>query len=190
MAYETIKSLQSASSKQLDEAFRVEADAYRKAIDLPSAITAESAVSENYELRFMACINGNASCGATTYLPPPPPVFLMGSVAAPSATPQGGVYTSGQAVTLSTATSGAVIYYTVDGSTPTTASTSYTNPIAILVGQTIKAIAVKNGYSTSSESSHVYYITGAVEVGVRQLRCLQLIAFYQMKWSCTAIPWL
>jgi hypothetical protein len=40
------------------------------------------------------------------------------STAAPSFSPAGGTYSSGQTVAISTATSGALIRYTLDGSTP------------------------------------------------------------------------
>src|ERR1700730_1163615 len=58
--------------------------------------------------------------------------FSSGSVtqtqaATPTFSPAGGVYTSAQSVTISSATSGATIYYTTNGvTTPTTASTKYT----------------------------------------------------------------
>jgi hypothetical protein len=51
--------------------------------------------------------------------------------------------------TISCATAGASIYYTVDGSTPTSASTAYSGAIALTDTTTVKAIAVKDGVSSS-----------------------------------------
>lgn len=51
--------------------------------------------------------------------------------------------------TISCATAGASIYYTVDGSTPTSASTAYSGAIALSDTTTVKAIAVKDGVSSS-----------------------------------------
>jgi hypothetical protein len=47
----------------------------------------------------------------------------------------------------------ATIFVTVDGSTPTTASPPYTKPLAINFTQTVKAIAVINGVSSSVTSA-------------------------------------
>ncbi len=51
--------------------------------------------------------------------------------------------------TISCATAGASIYYTVDGSTPTSASTAYSGAIALTDTTTVKAIAIKDGVSSS-----------------------------------------
>lgn len=69
----------------------------------------------------------------------------------------GGV-TAGTKVSLSTMTEGATIYYTVDGSTPTTASTKYTEEILVNKPMTIKAIAVKEGLTNSAIATFVYEI--------------------------------
>ena len=54
--------------------------------------------------------------------------------------------------TISCATAGASIYYTVDGSTPTSASTAYSGAIALSDTTTVKAVAVKDGVSSSVTS--------------------------------------
>ena len=51
--------------------------------------------------------------------------------------------------TISCATAGASIYYTVDGSTPTSASSAYSGAIALSDTTTVKAVAVKDGVSSS-----------------------------------------
>ncbi|MEQ6048989.1 chitobiase/beta-hexosaminidase C-terminal domain-containing protein [Lysinibacillus capsici] len=69
----------------------------------------------------------------------------------------GGV-TAGTKVSLSTMTEGATIYYTVDGSTPTTASAKYTEEILVNKPMTLKAIAVKEGLTNSAIATFVYEI--------------------------------
>ncbi|HTB81721.1 MAG TPA: chitobiase/beta-hexosaminidase C-terminal domain-containing protein [Opitutaceae bacterium] len=82
-------------------------------------------------------------------------------VAAPTFSPAAGTYTSAQSVTISTATSGASIRYTTDGSTPSeTAGTLYSNtPVNVSSSQTLKAIAYKSGSIDSAVSSAAYTIS-------------------------------
>ena len=54
-----------------------------------------------------------------------------------------------------TAETGATIHYTLDGSTPTASSTLYSAPITLTETTTVKAIAIKNGVS-SSVTERVY----------------------------------
>ncbi|MBK8802942.1 MAG: chitobiase/beta-hexosaminidase C-terminal domain-containing protein [Fibrobacteres bacterium] len=81
-----------------------------------------------------------------------------GSVVVPVFSPTGGTYSTTQSVTLSSSTSGATIYYTIDGSTPTTSSTKYTSPVQVSASKTLKAIAVKSVMTTSSVGFAVYTI--------------------------------
>ncbi|MEV5715823.1 chitobiase/beta-hexosaminidase C-terminal domain-containing protein [Amycolatopsis mediterranei] len=80
------------------------------------------------------------------------------TVAAPTFSPPGGTYSSAQTVTISSATAGATIRYTVDGSTPTASSTVYSGPISVPNSRTVNAIALKSGSTTSPVSSASYTI--------------------------------
>jgi hypothetical protein len=83
---------------------------------------------------------------------------------APSFSPASGSYTAPEVVTITDAANGATIQYTMDGSTPTTASTVYTGPITLPVGATtLSAIAV-NGSGASSVTTGSYTVTQAVVV--------------------------
>lgn len=80
------------------------------------------------------------------------------TVASPTFDPPGGTYPSARSVTLSSATAGATIRYTVDGSTPTASSTVYTGPITVSATSTISAIALKSGSANSPVASASYTI--------------------------------
>ncbi len=80
-------------------------------------------------------------------------------VTAPTFSVAGGTYTTAQTVSLSSSTSGATIKYTTDGSTPTTASATYTTAINVASTTTIKAYAYKSGMTDSAVATAVYTIT-------------------------------
>ncbi|MDR0519644.1 MAG: chitobiase/beta-hexosaminidase C-terminal domain-containing protein, partial [Clostridiales Family XIII bacterium] len=67
----------------------------------------------------------------------------------PTATPDGGSFADTVTVTLSTATAGADIYYTLDGSYPTKGSALYQGPLTLSETATVKAIASKSGMADS-----------------------------------------
>ena len=73
----------------------------------------------------------------------------IGQTAAPLFSPNGGKFGSIQKVSITCATAGATIYYTTDGSEPTTESTKYTTELTIDKTTTIKAIAVKDEMKNS-----------------------------------------
>ena len=77
---------------------------------------------------------------------------------APNFSPFPGNYTGPQTVTITDATPGVTIYYTTDGSTPTTSSPRYTGPITISTTTTLQAIAAGNGYAASTEDFGIYRI--------------------------------
>ncbi len=71
------------------------------------------------------------------------------TVEAPTFSPEAGTYGSPQTVTMTTATSGATIYYTTDGTAPSSNSTPYTEPITVTTTTTFSAIAILNGTSSA-----------------------------------------
>ncbi len=79
----------------------------------------------------------------------------------PTFSPAPGTYTASQSVSLSDITSGATIYYTIDGSTPTTSSAKFGAPILVSTTTTIKAIAAASGYNNSAVTSGTYTIPSA-----------------------------
>jgi len=86
--------------------------------------------------------------------------YQIGATAGtPWFSPSAGTYTLAQSVTITDAAPGAAIYYTTNGSTPTTSSTKYAGPISVTATETIKALAVASGYTNSAIASAVYTIT-------------------------------
>lgn len=80
------------------------------------------------------------------------------AAATPTAIPAAGAVTSGTAITLATTTNNAVIYYTLDGETPTMESEVYDGPIELTAAATIRAIAIADGYDPSSVLTAAYTI--------------------------------
>ena len=84
------------------------------------------------------------------------------TIAAPCATPTfspaAGEVEKGSTVEISCATDGATIYYTTDGTDPTTGSTEYTSAITINSATTIKAIAAKDGLANSTVATASYTV--------------------------------
>ena len=108
-------------------------------------------------------VGTQSSVTAYGLLPPPP-------AASPTLSPSPGSYSSPQAVTLSDSTPAALIYYTLNGTTPTTSSSLYSpgTPLQISSTTTVEAIAVASGYSNSAVTSGTYTITSRNDPDQRQ----------------------
>ena len=85
-------------------------------------------------------------------------------VVTPAFSPVAGTYYSAQNVEITSATDGASIYYTTDGSTPDDTKTLYTGAITVAADMTIKAIAIKDEMTDSAVAEAVYTIITPVEV--------------------------
>jgi hypothetical protein len=99
---------------------------------------------------------GNANYSTAAQVTQSIVVNVAGTVAAPTFSPVAGTYTAAQAVTISDSTSGSTIYYTTNGTTPTTSSTKYTAAIAVASTETLEAIVTATGYTTSAVASAAY----------------------------------
>ena len=81
------------------------------------------------------------------------------NVAAPPVfSPAPGTYTTAQVVSLTDSTTGASIYYTTNGSTPTSASSLYTQAINVGSTETIQTVAIAPNYANSAIASGNYTI--------------------------------
>ena len=112
-------------------------------------------VSATETLNALAVASGysNSTIASATYTIQPvatAPVFSLPT----------GTYDSGQTVTITDAVSGATIYYTTNGSTPTTSSNTYTGPISVGATETLSALAAAPNYTNSAVTTAVYTIAG------------------------------
>jgi hypothetical protein len=95
----------------------------------------------------------------------PHPLRSEDTVALPQFSPAPGTYATAQSVTISS-TSGATIYYTTDGSTPTDGSPQFSAPISISTTTMLKSFATKVGLDDSAVQSGLYVISGAGDATV------------------------
>ncbi|MEO8617177.1 MAG: chitobiase/beta-hexosaminidase C-terminal domain-containing protein [Luteolibacter sp.] len=108
-------------------------------------------VSSTKTVKAVAYKTGINSSGVTT-------ATLSFATSPPSFSPAPGGFSNAQSVTITSATSGSTIRYTIDGTDPTTSSPVYTGPIPVTTTTTIKAISSKTGIETSPISSGLYMI--------------------------------
>jgi hypothetical protein len=90
----------------------------------------------------------SALASATYTLPAATPAFSIPA----------GTYPAARSVRITDRTPKAAIYYTIDGTMPTTSSTRYTKAIKVTANETISAIAVAADYTQSAEATAAYVI--------------------------------
>ena len=77
-------------------------------------------------------------------------------VGTPTFTPPAGTITNKTPVSISTVTPNAVIFWTTNGTTPTTSSKIYTKPLILSAGLTVNAIGIATNYANSVMGSATY----------------------------------
>jgi len=82
----------------------------------------------------------------------------------PVISPASGTYYAQQTVSITEATAGSPLYYTLDGVTPTVFSTLYTTPLVINNSKTLNVVAVAEHDATSPDASATYTIVGSPTV--------------------------
>src|SRR5204863_10168055 len=92
--------------------------------------------------------------GDTTF-----PYTTLFRSADPVLNPASGTYISPVTLTITDSTAGASIYYTTDGSAPTTSSTRYAGSISLTQATTVSAMAAATGMTNSGVVSASYNIS-------------------------------
>lgn len=98
-----------------------------------------------------------------------------------TASPNGGEIAKGTAVTLTTNTEGATIYYTLDGSVPTNKSIRYNEPIVLNENSVLKAIGVKEGLSSSAVATFSFTVVKNEQVRIHDIQGASHISPYNGK---------
>jgi hypothetical protein len=113
-------------------------------------------LTQTATVKAMAAASGmaNSNVSSATYT-------VQQHVATPALGPGSGTYTSSVTVTISDSTAGATIYYTTDGSTPTTASSVYSGALSVTRSMTVKAMAAAAGMANSNVASATYTVQTA-----------------------------
>ena len=118
-------------------------------------------ISDNATLEFYSSRNGETSA-TTSYT-------YSFATADPTLT-QGGTFSELPEVTMTSATTDATIYYTVDGTTPTTSSSVYSGAVAITCAEgekvIVKAIAKRGKWAESAVVSQTYTLRGGNATGI------------------------
>lgn len=113
--------------------------------DLPGGTSVQFAISDVDDLSSITNVN----------------VLLASQVSAPTPSVASGLVPKDTTAVISCATTGAIVYYTTDGSSPDNTSSSrlaYSAPIKINKSLTLKAVATKSGFDDSPIVSYQYRV--------------------------------
>ncbi|MGN0650656.1 MAG: chitobiase/beta-hexosaminidase C-terminal domain-containing protein [Oscillospiraceae bacterium] len=131
-------------------------------------------ITKNTTLKFYAIKNGTKSSVVTRSYK------LCAKV---TATPKAGEYTSEQTVKLTTPTSGVKLYYTTDGSKPTSSSKQYSAEGIKLGGDTkLRVLAKKTGWSSK-------YYTFEYSVGETVVKQESILDDYTKKYAYSTLSY-
>jgi hypothetical protein len=109
-------------------------------------------------------VTQNSAIGTAAY------VINLPAAATPTFTPAAGKYAATQTVTIKTATANATIFYTTDGTNPTTSKTAvkYTAPITVSKTEALKAFSEAPNYANSAVGSAAYAIKAAASALIQK----------------------
>jgi hypothetical protein len=134
----------------------------------------------------------SSTLGAPHYMLSPTPEYAnlpgsLGFVADTRFSVDRGFYDTPQQVAITTASSGATIMYTLDGTKPTTSNgTEYTIPIDLAATTTLRAYAYKAGYEPTNVDTHTYIFVKDV---VSQDYQATLDAGFPTSWNGTSVDY-
>jgi hypothetical protein len=134
-------------------ALLISAQFLRGPLRCPRGLTAAAATAFSILLVFSGMGCGGSASGSSP-APAPPPTAQAAPM--PAILPNGGTFTAAQSVSLSDTLVGSTIYYTTDGTTPTSASPVYSTSLSLSAATTVQAMATASGYSTSAVGSATF----------------------------------
>jgi hypothetical protein len=133
---------------------------FKRKISLPVRIPLYAALALSLVAIFAAqsgCGGGGSAASQSSPSPSPSPNPAPQVTATPSMRPVGGIMSTGfPSVAITDSTAGATIYYTTDGSTPTTSSPVFSTAFTVTTPTTVQALATASGYSQSAVATASY----------------------------------
>jgi heme/copper-type cytochrome/quinol oxidase subunit 4 len=123
-----------------------------------TALTLSSTTTVNAMATAPGDTNSPTAAAAYTFVPSQP-------TATPTITPKGGKISTTQPISITDATTGAAIFFTTDGSTPSPGvgtTQQYGTPFILPASATVKAIATASGFATSVLSAQTFTVPRVV----------------------------